>query len=241
MVAGDVIAFVGAGGKTSALLRVARELHEADAATLVATTTKMMVGEAERAGKVLTADGSLPDGFRSEVAAALAREGVAVVGGARISKNRIGGLDPTLFPSIAPSDGVTLVEADGARHRPLKGTADYEPALPEGVTLVVATGGTWALGEVVGDEHVHRPEIFAQITGASPGHTITTQAFARALLAAFHNTPDSARRAALLTGVKPGQSMAEASVVGRQLWRGSVRKVVLTSLPDETPGRVWVL
>jgi hypothetical protein len=34
--------------------------------------------------------------------------------------------------------------------------------------------------------------------------------------------------------------MADASVITRELWRFGVKKVVLTSLPDESPGRVWI-
>jgi hypothetical protein len=34
--------------------------------------------------------------------------------------------------------------------------------------------------------------------------------------------------------------MADASVVTRELWRFDVKKVVLTSLPDEAPPRVWL-
>lgn len=236
-----MVAFVGAGGKSSAILRIVRELEEEDIGVLVAPTTKMLLGVAERMGEILTADGAADDELRSKVAAALSERGTAFVGGAIVSKNRVGGVEADLVPKLAPKDGVTLVEADGSRRRPLKGTAEYEPALPEGVTLVVAVGGTRALGETVGEVHVHRPEVFSEITGAAPGHTITTHAFARALLAGFHNTPQDARRAALLTDVEPGQSMAAASVIGRALWRGGVRQVVLTSLPDEQPGRVWAL
>jgi hypothetical protein len=34
--------------------------------------------------------------------------------------------------------------------------------------------------------------------------------------------------------------MADASVITRELWRFGVKKVVLTSLPDEPTGRVWL-
>jgi hypothetical protein len=34
--------------------------------------------------------------------------------------------------------------------------------------------------------------------------------------------------------------MADASVVTRELWRFGVKKVVLTSLPDEPTRRVWL-
>jgi molybdenum cofactor cytidylyltransferase len=233
-----VVAFVGAGGKSSAILHVARELKQANVKVLAVPTTKMLVEEAEGVGPLVTAEGG--DGLPEKTAEKLAEAGAASAGGAT-SSGRIEGVEPSLIPALAPKDGVTLVEADGSRRRPLKGTAEHEPALPDGVTLVVAVGGVHALGKPMDEEHVHRPEVFSTLTGVGRGHTITTAAFARALLAGLRGVPEGARRAALLTDVRPGRSMAEASVIGHELWRGGIRKVVLTSLPDETPGRVWVL
>ncbi|HLL57673.1 MAG TPA: hypothetical protein VK359_07085, partial [Rubrobacteraceae bacterium] len=78
-------------------------------------------------------------------------------------------------------------------------------------------------------------------TGVGPGHTINAPAFARALLAGLRNAPENARRAVLLADVEPGPRMAHASVVARELWRDGVSDVILSSLPAESPGRVWVL
>jgi probable selenium-dependent hydroxylase accessory protein YqeC len=239
IVSGDVVAFVGAGGKSGAILQAVREFKEAGVPVLVAPTTKMFLSEAEEIGPVLTSEDG--DELHSKVAETLADGGAAVAGSAILSKKRVGGVDPTWVPDLAPRDGVTLVEADGARRRPLKGTAAHEPLLPEGVTLVVAVGGTRALGDPVDEEHVHRPEVFSELTGTGMGHTIDAGAFAGALLAGFHNVPEGVRRAALLTDVEPGQSMAQASVISRALWHGGIHEVVLSSLPNEMPGQVWTL
>jgi probable selenium-dependent hydroxylase accessory protein YqeC len=236
---GDVVAFVGAGGKSGAILQVTGELEEAGMPVLVAPTTKMLVSEAEEIGPVLTSEDG--EDLRSKVEESLAGGGAAVAGSAILSKKRVGGVEPSWVPALAPRNGVTLVEADGSRRRPLKGTAAHEPLLPGGVTLVVAVGGIRALGKPVNEDHVHRPEVFSEITGTGPGHTIDARAFADALLAGFHNIPEGVRRAVLLTDVQPGRSMARASMIAHGLWRGGVRKVVLISLPDESPGRVWVL
>ena len=237
--AGDVVAFVGAGGKSSAILQIARELREAEIPVLVAPTTKMSLSEAERVGSVLVSKGMKE--LSAAIAETLISEGVAFAGSAMLSKRRIGSVEPAWIPALAPGHGVTLVEADGSRRRPIKGTALHEPLLPEGATLVVVVGGLRALDESVDEEHVHRPEVFSEITGVGPGHTIDAAAFARALLAGLHNIPENARRAALLADVGPGPSMARASVVARELWRDGVRDVILSSLPKESPGRVWVL
>ena len=229
---------MGAGGKSSAIVQAARELKEAGTPVLVAPTTKMFISEAEEIGPVLTSEDK--DELLSKSADILAEEGAVVVGSTILSKKRVGGVEVAWVPVLAPEDGVTLVEADGARRRPLKGTAAHEPLLPEGATLVVAVGGIRALGESLDEEHVHRPEVFSKLTGVGLGQTIDARAFARALLAGLWAVPDGTGRAALLADVEPGRSMSDASVVAHQLWREGVRKVVLSSLPKETPSQVWI-
>ena len=230
---------MGAGGKSSAIVQAACELKEAGTPVLVAPTTKMFISEAEEIGPVLTSEDK--DELLSKSADILTEERAVVIGSAILSKERVGGVEAAWVPVLAPKDGVTLVEADGARRRPLKGTAAHEPLLPEGATLVVAVGGIRALGESLDEEHVHRPEVFSELTGVGLGQTIDARAFARALLAGLRTVPDGTGRAALLADVEPGQSMSDASVVAHQLWREGVPKVFLSSLPKETPGRIWVL
>src|SRR3712207_6656863 len=53
---GDVVAFVGAGGKSSAILAIADELVEAGKTVLAAPTTKMFVNEAEKIGSLVTSE-----------------------------------------------------------------------------------------------------------------------------------------------------------------------------------------
>ena len=218
---------------------MAHELREAGTKVLVAPTTKMFIREAERVGPILTVEDR--DELRSKAVEILAREEAVVAGSSLLSHERVGGVEPDWVPFLAPKDGVTLVEADGSRRRPLKGTASHEPLLPEGATLVIVMGGVRALGQPVDEEHVHRPDVFSELTGVGPEHTIDAEAFARALLAGLRNVPDSARKAALLADVDPGRSMTGASAVARKLWQGGIRKVVLSSLPKETPGQVWAL
>jgi probable selenium-dependent hydroxylase accessory protein YqeC len=237
---GDVAAFVGAGGKSSAILTIADELSEAGMTVLAVPTTKLFVSEAERIGPLITAEDA--DELRTKAEEALSGGSSAVVvGSGLLSKDRVGGVEPDVVSSLASLVDVVLVEADGARRRPIKGTAAHEPVLPDAATLVVAVGNIGAFGMPVDDEHVHRPELFSKLTGIGPGQSITARAFARALAeGSLAEIPAGARPAVLITGVHPGKSMADASVVTRELWRLGIKKVVLSSLPDESPGRVWI-
>ncbi len=237
---GEVVAFAGAGGKSSAILMIAEELSDAGMTVLAVPTTKMLVNEAEKIGPLVTSEDAGELSAKAKEALSGGVSGV-VVGSGLLSKNRVGGVEPAVVSSLAPLADVVLVEADGSRRRPIKGTAEYEPALPDSATLVVGVGNISAFGMPVDEEHVHRPELFSKLTGIGAGQSITARAFARALVeGSLASVPDGARSAALITGVHPGKSMADASVVTRELWRFGVKNVVLSSLPDESPGRVWV-
>jgi probable selenium-dependent hydroxylase accessory protein YqeC len=201
----------------------------------------MSVSEVEKIGSLVTAED--PGELVGLVAESLPANGggrALVAGSGRLSKGRISGVEPEEVPALAALADVTLVEADGSRRRPLKGTADHEPAMPEGMTITVAVGGGWALGHPLDEETVHRPELFSELTGILPGHTITAEAFALTLAkGSLKETPEGSRRAALITGVQPGPGMSGAAVIARELWRLGIRNVVLTSLPFGDPPTVW--
>lgn len=239
IVRGDIVAFVGAGGKSSAIVTLAGELVADGMKVLAVPTTKMFVEEAERIGALVTAGD--PAELRSLVAGAFKESPAVVAGSGTLSKGRIAGVEPGAVEDLASLADVTLVEADGARRRPLKGTADHEPALPASATLVVAVGSIRALGMPLTEDNVHRPAVFSKLTGISPGHSITARAFARALAqGSLRELPGKARGAALLTGVEPGRSMSDASIVTRELWRFGVQKVVFASLPRKGSTQVWI-
>src|ERR671920_2154813 len=236
---GDVAAFVGAGGKSGAILAVCGELTQEGMKVLVAPTTKMSTSEADIIGPLVTSEDA--GDLRAKTEKALSEVPAVVVGSGMLSHNRVGGVDPGWVGDLARLADGALVEADGSRQRPIKGTADHEPAFPDATTLVVAVANVHALGTPVDEEHVHRPEVFSNLTGVGPGQSITSGAFATALAqGSLARVPQGARAVVLITGVEPGRSMSDASVITRELWRLGVRNVVLASLPIESPVRVWI-
>ena len=238
---GEVVAFAGAGGKSGAIVELCRELPEAGLRVLAVPTTKMFVSEAEKVGTLVISED--PEVLRERVAEALsAGEGAVVAGSGTLSKGRVGGVKPDQVPYLAALADVTLVEADGARRRPIKGTEAHEPAMPEGATLAVGVGGVWALGRPLNEENVHRPEVFSELTSILPGHSITAEAFAVALVqGSLGRVAEDVRRVALITGVEPGPGMSEASMIARELWALGVPDVVVTSLPFQSPPTTWSL
>jgi probable selenium-dependent hydroxylase accessory protein YqeC len=236
---GDVVAFVGAGGKSGAILAVSGGLTEEGMKVLVAPTTKMLSSEADSIGPLVTSEDA--GDLCAKTERAFSGAPAVVVGSGMLSKNRVGGVDPEWVGDLAGLADVVLVEADGSRRRPIKGTAVHEPAIPGAATLVVAVGNVRALGTPVDEEHVHRPEIFSDLTGIGQGQSITPRAFAIALSqGSLVRVPQGARTVVLITGVEPGRSMSDASVITRELWRLGVSNVILASLPTESTVRVWI-
>lgn len=236
---GDVVAFAGAGGKSGAILAVSEGLVQTGMKVLVAPTTKMLLGEADSIGPLVTSEDA--GELLTKAENALSEAPAVVAGSGMLSKNRVDGVDPEWIGDLAGLADVVLVEADGSRRRPIKGTADHEPALPTAATLVVAVANVNALGTPVDEEHVHRPEVFSELTGVGSGQSITSGAFASAVAhGSLARVPQKTRKAALITGVDPGHSMSNASVITRELWRLGVKDVVLTSIPTGSPTQVWV-
>src|SRR5215211_430209 len=113
---GDVTSFVGAGGKSSAILIIAEELMEEGKTVLAVPTTKMFTNEAEKIGSLVTSEDAGELSAKAKEAFSGGSSGV-VVGSGLLSKNRLGGVEPDVVSSLAPLADVVLVEADGSRRR----------------------------------------------------------------------------------------------------------------------------
>jgi probable selenium-dependent hydroxylase accessory protein YqeC len=85
---------------------------------------------------------------------------------------KVKGIHPSWVPALKQSWDFILVEADGSRRLPVKAPAVYEPVIPPGTDLVVGVIGLDCLGRSMDGETVHRPELFARVTGCAPGTPI---------------------------------------------------------------------
>lgn len=192
-------ALVGAGGKTSALFHLAQAYNST---VLVTTTTHLAREQTGLADHhfILRDPTQLPadrDGYRGLV--------LLFTGGELAGEPRVQGVNESVMDAILDLANrwqvPLLIEADGARRLPLKAPAAHEPAIPPFVDTVVVCAGLSGLGEPLSEAVVHRPEIFADIAGISPGEIITPTHLQRVLLSpqgGLKSIPQGARKIVLL-------------------------------------------
>ncbi|MCW1969795.1 MAG: selenium cofactor biosynthesis protein YqeC, partial [Anaerolineae bacterium] len=69
-----------------------------------------------------------------------------------------------------------VVEADGARGSLIKAPAAHEPMIPACTERVFVVASQAAIGQPLGANIAHRPELISQLTGLNIGDIITVQA-----------------------------------------------------------------
>jgi probable selenium-dependent hydroxylase accessory protein YqeC len=174
---GDVVAVVGAGGKTTLVYRLASEARSCGLTVLVTTTTHMGALD-DSVGPVLVESEGVPS---AALVDALAREGRATLLGRRVRPDKLEGIAAARVDALAALADLVLVEADGARGRSLKVPAPHEPVIPLSTTVVVVVCALDVLGEALDDEHVHRVELVRAATGVEPGEAVDEDCLATAL------------------------------------------------------------
>jgi len=192
----DVIAFVGAGGKTTALFHLAREL----APSVVTTTTHLGDWQFSHADHHILLTG---DGLTSNRSLQFT-SGVTLVTGS-VDEDRLIGLNNRCIKWLHElsynSNSPLLIEADGSRQKPLKAPATHEPVIPPFTDLVIVVAGLTGLDAPLTKRTIHRPEIFASLCGMEMGNKVTAQAVVRVLThpnGGLKGIPESARRVALI-------------------------------------------
>jgi molybdenum cofactor cytidylyltransferase len=151
---GDVVAFIGAGGKTSTLIGLGYELSEAGWRVLATTTTA--ISEEQLA--------LFPYAMRYDVGARAISDALNehhfVFLYDKIRRGQVYGPAVEWTPQLLDSvdSDVLLVEADRSGGKPFKAPYEDEPIIPLEASLVVPVVSLSVLGKPFDDEHVYNPQ-----------------------------------------------------------------------------------
>jgi probable selenium-dependent hydroxylase accessory protein YqeC len=180
----EVVSLVGAGGKTSLMFVLARELTQKGKAVITSTTTKIFPPSPSETPCIFVSNHE--DEIIDFILKNAGTKGCITIGSEVLTDSRkLNGINPFLVSRVIglnPVDYI-IIEADGASQRPLKApNPEYEPVIPSCTTTVIPVVGIDALGSRLSEEQVFRSEIASRLTGVPLGEVVTAETIARLIL-----------------------------------------------------------
>lgn len=210
-----VVSIIGSGGKTALMERLARELP---GSVILCTTTHIF--PFSQYPLILSAQAQ-------DIQLGLTQNRVVCLG-------RPGPEGKLISPAVpmgrlAELADYVLVEADGARHLPLKAHEPHEPVIPRESSKTICVAGASGFGQAV-EAAVHRPSVFCRLTGAQPTDPVTPELAARGILL------EGLARQVVLNQVESGTDWALARRFSQAL-RSAGLQVLAGNLRTDAPLR----
>lgn len=160
----QLICFVGGGGKTSLLLAMARYGRDNGWPVLATTTTKMFVPDEQDYDRLVISEQPL-----SELSQLPDYHGITYCcSGVDSQQHKAIGFSASLceqFKNLSQFK-LILVEADGAKHRPIKAPDIHEPNIPANCDVVIGVIGADIFNQPMTSKNVFRWKQFSQLTSA---------------------------------------------------------------------------
>ena len=216
---GGSIAFVGAGGKTTAIFLLARELQS----LIVNRQSKIIITATSHLGawQIPLADHHIVAESPKEIGEL--PEGITLVTGP-IETDRTQPVNSSvlfwLHEEAKNKNLPLLIEADGARQQPLKAPAAHEPPIPDVVDTVIVVAGLGGLGQPLDEDHIHRSHLFSTLSGLALNQPVTPASLVRLLThpaGGLKNIPARARRVALLNQAETPELQSTGGQIARDL------------------------
>lgn len=151
---GEILSIIGGGGKTTTLFLLGEELKRLNKRILITTTTAIY-----NPGKIYDYY------FLGRLENFSPMRGSITIFGEKVERGKLKGISLQKLENIIHRDlfDFIIIEADGAKKRPIKAPAKYEPVVSEYTTKTIGIIGLDCLNKKIKDV-AHRPEIFTKIT-----------------------------------------------------------------------------
>lgn len=237
----EVISLVGAGGKTTLMFRLAKELFLNGKKVVTTTTTKILEPTPGETGSLFIDPDE--EKIKDFVWRHLDQYHHITIALERLGSGKLKGISPNLVKGLWSSHGIDtiIIEADGAAGRPVKAPRENEPVIPTNTTLVVAILGVDGMEMELNEENVFQPERVSKITGIPIGERLTDEAMALLMThpeGIFKGTPSSSRVIAFLNKVDIPNGVVKAKSIGQKIFEKKhrqIERIVLGQLKNEPP------
>ena len=237
----EVVSLVGAGGKTTLMYCLAKELLLAGEKVVTTTTTKILEPSSEETPCLFVH--SDEEELRQLALQHIDRYRHITLARERLESRKLKGISPDLVSLLwnSPEIDVVIIEADGAAGRPVKAPRGWEPVIPAHTTLVLGLLGVDGVGKELNEENLFQAERISQLTGIPMGEKMTCEGIAILMVhpqGIFKGTPHSSRRVAFINKVDVPGGMIWGREIGNEVLKKGfpqIEKVVLGQLKSEPP------
>ena len=234
---GEMVSLIGAGGKTTTLFRLAKELRDKGGKVLLTTTTKIFKPTKPHVDRLFLVEDI--DAFPAETAMIKAP---AIIGaGYRVDdEGKLIGLPPAWLDTLEQSrqfDSI-LVEADGAASRLFKVPSEIEPVVPNSCQLVIWIMAIKIIGKALDANVVHRAERAISLLGVTPGTQLKAEHILQLVKhpqGCLKGVPPASRKVALLNQADSPEEIQNAKELGRALMGMGFERVVISSYLKDNP------
>jgi probable selenium-dependent hydroxylase accessory protein YqeC len=237
----EMISLVGAGGKTTLMFRLARELFLEGKKVVTTTTTKILEpASGETAYLFIHPD---ENRLKEFVLQRLNQYHHVTLVRERLESGKLKGVSSSLVNDLWSSHEIDtiIIEADGAAGRPVKAPREKEPVIPSNTTLVVAILGVDGVGTELNEENVFQVERVSKMTGIPMGEKITDEAMAILMTHSegiFKGTPSSSKMIAFLNKVDITDGRVKGKAIAQKILERKppkIERVVLGQLKKDPP------
>ena len=241
----EVVSLVGAGGKTTLMFRLAKELVHRGKKVVTTTTTKILE----------PSSGESPCLFidpTDEKIKRFLRERLSyyqniTIAQERLESGKLKGFSSRFITELSSLEQIEylIVEADGAAGHPVKAPREGEPVIPSNTTLVVALSGVDGMGLELREENIFRSERVSRLTGLPLGSRVTEEAMAILIThpeGIFRGAPVSSRVIVFLNKVDIINGMEKARRIAQRILgqrHRQIERIILGQLKGDPPVEIF--
>lgn len=171
---GEILSFVGAGGKTTTIFQLAKELKEKGKKVLITTTTKIDNPINEEYDHFFIKN--ISPLFKP-------KNKTITIYGQEIENKKMIGITLNKLEELANKRDYDfiLIEADGANRKSIKAPAKYEPVVSKRTDKTIGMIGLDCINKVI-QETVHRYEIFTGIVEKRSVDTVDEESITKLII-----------------------------------------------------------
>lgn len=236
----NIICLVGAGGKTTTMYSLSKELIKEQKKVLLTTTTAIYYPISKNYDNLIISNDLEQLILESK---RLSLGSITIMGKSIFNNNeKLKGINKSWIKPLCTEgdyDSV-IIECDGAKRKSIKAPSWYEPVIPKCATLMIGCIGLDVIDKMINEKWVHRANIFSSVVNQQLGERINYDTIMRLILSKeglFKECNKHIEKVVLLNKVLDDEQLSEAHKLAEKIINESndISKVIIGNVREENP------